>query len=173
MQVGKKALHMDDEKKVDIENVRTEYKEVCQSYRSVADFRGKLLTLLPLASGAGIYLLISKQGTPDLLAPEYLVAIGVFGMMVTLGLFLHELREIETCGDLIKIGRSLEERMGLSEGQFIRADNYYHRQKSRLRTFRNNLTSAVGAAWTIYPSVGIAWLIVAVLGVARFPGVVR
>ena len=146
------------------ENVRTEYKEVCQNHRTVTDFRGKLLTLLPLASGIGISFLIPKQGNPGQLDHGYLVAIGVFGVLVTFGLFLHELRGIEDCGDLIRVGRSLEEKMGLPEGQFAQEDNYYHRQGTRLRSFVNNFKGPVGAAWIIYPSVGVAWLFVAVLG---------
>jgi hypothetical protein len=157
-------MDMDDEKKAEIENVRTEYKEVCQNHRAVTDFRGKLLTLLPLASGAGIYILIPRQGNPDDLAPAYLIAIGLFGILVTIGLFLHELRGIEECGDLIKVGRALEEKMGLPEGQFIREDDYYHRQQTRLKRFINNFKGPVGAAWIIYPSVAVAWLLVAVLG---------
>jgi hypothetical protein len=159
---------MDDETKADIENWRTAYREVCQNHRVVTDFRGKLLTLLPLASGAVISLLISKQSNLNDLAPQYLVAIGVFGILVSIGLFLHELRGIEQCGDLIKVGRSLEEKMGLPEGQFTREDNYYHKQEPGLRRFINNFIGPIGAAWIIYPSVGVAWLFVAILGLAKF-----
>ena len=159
---------MDDETKADIENWRTAYREVCQNHRVVTDFRGKLLTLLPLASGAVISLLISKQSNLNDLAPQYLVAIGVFGILVSIGLFLHELRGIEQCGDLIKVGRSLEEKMGLPEGQFTREDNYYHKQEAGLRRFINNFIGPIGAAWIIYPSVGVAWLFVAILGFAKF-----
>ena len=38
------------------ENVRTVYREPCTSYRAIDDFRMKLLGLLPLATGAGIFL---------------------------------------------------------------------------------------------------------------------
>lgn len=158
---------MDDEEKGEPENLRTEYREVCQNHRAVTDFRGKLLTLLPLASGAGVYLLIPKQANPANVAPAYLIAIGLFGTLVALGLFFHELRGIEQCGDLIKVGRALEEKMGLPEGQFIREDNYYHRQGTRLRGAINNLIGPVGAAWIIYPSVIVAWGFVAVLGFIR------
>jgi hypothetical protein len=157
---------MDDEKMAEMENVRTEYREVCQNHRAVTDFRGKLLTLLPLASGVGIYLLIPKSASPGDFNPAYLIAIGLFGFLVTVGLFLHEIRGIEKCSDLIEVGRWLEKRMGLLDGQFIREDNYYHRQESQLRGFINNFKGPVGAAWVIYPSVGVAWLFVAALGFA-------
>jgi hypothetical protein len=157
------AMDTDDEKKAEIENVRTEYREVCANHRAITDFRGKLLTLLPLVSGAGIYVLIPKQSDPHALDPKYLIAIGVFGFLVTLGLFLHELRGIQECGQLIGVGRSLEETMGLPEGQFVQEDNYYHKQ-SGLTCFVNNFKGPVGAAWIIYPSVSLAWLFVAILG---------
>jgi hypothetical protein len=151
---------MDDEQKAQIENVRTEYKEVCQNHRAITDFRGKLLALIPVASGAGIYLLISKQADPHNLKPEFLIAIGVFGFLVTLGLFLHELRGIEECGDLIKLGCALEGKMGLPQGQFTLEDNYYHKQSGFKRRL-NNVKGPIGAAWIIYLSVCLAWLFVA------------
>jgi hypothetical protein len=149
-----------------IESVLTEYREVCQNHRTITDFRGKLLTLIPLASGTGIYLLIPKEGVPKDVAPAYLIAIGLFGFLASLGLFLHELRGIEECGDLIKVGRALEEKMGLFDGQFGREDKYYH-EHSGFRCFWNNFKGPVGAAWIIYPSVCLAWLVVAWLGIRR------
>lgn len=155
---------------VEMESVRTEYREVSQNHRAITDFRGKLLTLLPVVSGVGIYLLIPKTTSPSDLDPRYLVAIGLFGVFVTVGLFLHELRGIQECGELIEVGRSLEEKMELTDGQFIREDNYYHRQESRLKSFTNNFKGPVGAAWIIYPSVAAAWLFVAALGFVKVCG---
>ena len=37
-----------------------EYTELCKTYHAISDFRGKLLALLPIVSGAGISLLISR-----------------------------------------------------------------------------------------------------------------
>jgi hypothetical protein len=88
----------------------------------------------------------------------------VLGFLATIGLSLHEIRGIEQCGDLIKLGRSLEEEMRLGDGQFIREDTYYHKKEPRLRNFVNNLKGPVGAAWIIYPSVCLAWLFVVVFG---------
>lgn len=158
---------MNDEKKTEIEILRMEYQEVCQSHRAITDFRGKLLTLIPLASGVGIYLLIPKQSSPNDLAPAYLIAIGVFGVLVTLGLFLHEYRGIEQCGAIIEIGRALEEKLGLREGQFTREDDYYN-QQGPLKRIINKFIGPVGAAWVIYTSVGCAWLFVAILGLVKY-----
>jgi hypothetical protein len=156
----------------DIENVRTEYREVCNNHRAISDFRGKLLTLLPMVSGVGIYALLPKEGDPHGLGPKELIAIGVFGVVVTLGLFFHELRGIEACGQLIDHGKWLEGKMNLREGQFHRESAYYHEQKG-FKYFINNFKGAPGAAWIIYPSVILAWLFVAALGLCRFHAGVR
>lgn len=156
--------------------VETAYREVCQNHRAVTDFRGKLLTALPAASGAGIYLLLPKSSDPSGVDASYLVAIGIFGMLVTLGLFLHELRGIEQCGALIEVGTQLEKNMRMRTGQFTRDYDYYHPRKEGsndidpFKRFINNVKGPIGAAWIIYPSVAVAWLFVAALGLFKMFG---
>lgn len=153
----------DSKQSLDLADDRIKYQEVCESHRAITEFRGKLLTLLPIASGAGVYLLIPKDGIPNSLDAAHLIAIGVFGFFVTLGLFLHELRGIQHCGELIELGAFLESNMGGTEGHFCKERRYYHAQTG-LRKFYNNLKGPAGAAAVIYPSVGTAWLYVAALG---------
>jgi hypothetical protein len=38
------------------------FEEVCKMHAGIADFRHKLLALLPVASGAGIFLLLGEKG---------------------------------------------------------------------------------------------------------------
>jgi len=147
-----------------LENIRTEYRELCNNHRAITDFRGKLLTLLPVVSGVGIYALLAKQVDPHTFRPKELIATGMFGAVVTIGLFLHELRGIEECGDLIDRGKQLEGEMGLLQGQFHRESFYYHEQKG-FKHFVHNCKGAPGAAWIIYPSVILAWLFVVALGI--------
>jgi hypothetical protein len=68
------------------------YQEICRSHEAITQFRAKLLALLPLASGAGVFLLL-QQGSSF----NYLGAIGLFGAAITLGLFLYELLGMQTC----------------------------------------------------------------------------
>lgn len=159
---------MSDDKNICVENVRTAYREVCQNHRAITDFRAKLLTFLPLASGTGIFLLL-KQKEPS----THLAAIGIFGFVVTLGLFFHELRGILQCGDLIQLGKELERKLGLDEGQFTSDYEYYNPGRSKVfRRIFHEIIGPVGAAWIIYPSVCVAWLYVAAFGlgipIARF-----
>jgi len=77
------------------------YQHVSDSYRAIDDFRANLLGLLPLASGGGILLLLSSRPLPT----EFMGPIGVFGAVITLGLFTYEIFGIEKCTALIKAGQ--------------------------------------------------------------------
>jgi hypothetical protein len=97
------------------DNIRTVYDQLCESYRAIDDFRTKLLAFLPLASGAGIFLLIGKPG--EGIPAHLLMPIGVFGFLTALGLYIFEIYGIRKCTHLIVVGRYLEEQLGIG-GQF-------------------------------------------------------
>ena len=85
------------------EHRKMAYQEVCMSYRAIDDFRAKLLGLLPLVSGTGIFFLLNMKTTSVYLGP-----IGLFGSVVTLGLFLYELSCLQKCQYLIGHGEEIE-----------------------------------------------------------------
>jgi hypothetical protein len=134
------------------ETLRMEYGEACKSHNSITDFRAKLLALLPIASGSGIFLLLTKRSEP--IETTYLCAIGLFGFLITLGLFIYELRGIQHCKHLEQLASRLEEQLHLHEAQFI------GRPKGRLGGF----VGAQGAAYIIYPTMLAAWICVAFVG---------
>ena len=84
----------EDQPKKDFESLRNAYDQTCQRHRAIDDFRGKLLALLPIASGAAGLLLLSKSDS----ALTYLPVIGIYGCAVTAGLFVYELRGVHECG---------------------------------------------------------------------------
>jgi hypothetical protein len=43
--------------------LRLQYEVICRSHDGIADSRGKLLGLLPLASGTGIFFLLNRDGS--------------------------------------------------------------------------------------------------------------
>jgi hypothetical protein len=143
---------MSENEQANSANLRTVYQELCTSYHGIADFRAKLLGLLPLASGAGIFLLLEKL--PNLeQPPTILLAVGVFGFLMTLGLFTYELRGIQRCNGLIEAGKVLERELGF-QGQF------------RLRPGAiNGLIGTTLAARIIYPGVLAAWSFVILYGI--------
>jgi len=128
-----------------------EYTEVCKSFHAISEFRGKLLALLPIVSGAGISLLISKDDSID---SSHLSAIGIFGVLVTLGLFFYELRGIQKCKSLITLGSKLESDLKIEVGQY----------KDRPRRIAGFI-GAETAGWVVYMSVLLGWLYVASVGV--------
>jgi len=126
------------------------YEAVCRRHDGIADFRAKLLALLPIASGAGIFLLAKDPISPVLL--EHLSAIGIFGALVTVGLFFYELRGIQECNALIDAGKELEQAL--------------HSRLCEHAAFRSKprsvfgVVGATGAALIIYPAVVAAWVYV-------------
>ena len=125
------------------QNLRCVYNELCSSYRAIDDFRAKLLALLPLATGTGIFLLISKDFPTG--AEKFLEPIGLFGFAITLGLFAYEIHGIKKCDELIKAGKQIESLMNVN-GQFI---SHPH---AVLRFINEPF-----AAGVIYPAVLATW----------------
>jgi hypothetical protein len=124
------------------------YEELCISYRAIDDFRAKLLTLLPLATGGGIFFLANllRDETRPLFFP-----IGIFGFVATLGLFSYEIYGIKKCHALLKTGAQLEDSLGIA-GQFK------NRPRAVLRVINEPF-----AAGLIYPAVLAAWTFLALV----------
>lgn len=174
-----------------------EYQEVCKSHSGITDFRAKLLALLPIASGAGVGLLVI-QGRGEALdtGAGLLIGLGIFGAVVTVGLFLYELRQIDVCKQLRNHAAWIESQLGIPAGQFggrrgrLSLSSVYspdaHRDRDKRLTAlektgqrppaQGELQSALSkksfigaetAGYLIYHSVIAAWLFVAALGVAE------
>lgn len=125
------------------------YDQLCESYRAIDDFRAKLLGFLPLATGTGIWALLDRMesvGKLDIAEKGVLVAVGVFGAFITLGLFAYELYGIKKCGALIESGKRIEVALHI-EGQF----------RSRPRNVASFVNEPFSAG-IIYPTVLAAWV---------------
>jgi hypothetical protein len=96
------------------DNLPIAYQVLCTSYHNIDEFRGKLLQYLPLATGAG--LLFAAKDNHALLH-NHPVPLGLFGLVVALGLFSYEIYGIKKCGALITRGKEIERLLGF-EGQF-------------------------------------------------------
>jgi hypothetical protein len=125
------------------------YERVCESYHAVDDFRMKLLGLLPVATGTGVFLLLSGKaelvGNDRQEVSDALLAIGIFGLLFTCGLFAYELFGIKKCHYLIVAGKRLEAAMEDS-GQF----------RSRARELAGFINEPFASA-VIYPASMAAW----------------
>jgi len=138
------------------EDLRIAYQQVCSSHNAIADFRAKLLGFLPLASGTGIFLLLNNNVTTNGVAKQYIWPVGIFGFVVTLGLFFYELRGIQQCNRLIAVGERIEYLLTI-DGQFNRRINPPSR-----------IISHTFAARVIYPAVLAAWIYLALVFIQGF-----
>jgi|tagenome__1003787_1003787.scaffolds.fasta_scaffold19747125_1 hypothetical protein len=103
------------------------YAEVGANYRAIDDLRLRLLGLLPLATGTGIFLLLGSGTMP----PLVLAVSGVLGIFATISFFFYELHGVEKCAHFIHRGQQLEESMGVP-GSFTRRPHQIFRVVSEL-----------------------------------------
>lgn len=125
------------------------YEQLCNSYRAIDDFRAKLLGFLPLATGTGVFLLLS-DGEKIVLLQHFFQPMGIFGFVITLGLFFYELYGIKKCTHLIRAGKALEKELRIENGQFSK------RPLGVVGLINEPLASGV-----IYPAVLAAWTFLA------------
>ncbi len=88
--------------------LRSVYEELCKSHDNISDFRAKLLALLPLASGTGLFAVLNIENANK---SAHLLAIGIFGAFVAFALYMYEMRGIQRCHILSRRARKLEERL--------------------------------------------------------------
>lgn len=134
-----------EEKSSNNEELQMAYQQVCSTHNAIADFRAKLLSLLPLASGTGVYILLNNSIGGNGVPKQSIGAVGVLGFFVTLGLFFYELRGIQQCNRLIEVGKSIEECLNI-RGQFLHSIDP-----------PRYIISHTFAARVIYPAVLAAW----------------
>jgi hypothetical protein len=127
------------------------YQEICKSHGSIADFRAKLLALLPAASGASAFIVLERANGPGQ-PPWFLAPLGLFGFTAIFGLFMYELRGIEDCVTLRKRAEGIEEQLGIP-----REESHFRRPPGKLR----GLADEIGAGWIVYTAILTSWLYVA------------
>jgi hypothetical protein len=143
----------------DEEDRRMVYQQLCTSYHAIDDFRTKLLGFLPLATGTGIFLVLNDMSAARMaeLKVEFGV-VGLFGFLITLGLFAFELYGIKKCHALIVAGKDIEHMLGV-DGHFAR------RPREFARVVNEPFASGI-----IYPAVLAAWTYIGVFNVSRSLG---
>jgi hypothetical protein len=133
--------------------LRILYEELCKSHDSIAEFRAKLLALLPLASGTGLFAIIKID---DVQKPEHLLAIGIFGGLVAMALYLYEIRGIQHCTVFTIRARAIESQL---------IGNSFEGAFSPIRKPKLPLATNTFAAAVIYPATISVWAYVAFCGI--------
>jgi len=139
------AVLLDTDSKSNADLIKV-YDQLCESYRAIDDFRAKLLGFLPLASAGGAFLLLNDPEKITFAKP-LLGPLGLFGFVVSLGLFFFEIYGIRKCHALINAGKKIECALGITDGPFLR------RPGSVLYVINEPF-----AAGIIYPAVLAAWM---------------
>lgn len=122
------------------------YAQVSENYRAIDDLRLRLLGLLPLATGTGIFVFLAGHNITAAIS----VPVGVFGMVVTISLYFYELHGIEKCAHYIARGAQLEADLNV-RGSFT---NRPH------KVF--GIVSELVPSALIYPASFAGWLFLAV-----------
>jgi hypothetical protein len=141
------------EAKPDSQLLTAAYEATCFSYHRIDDFRAKLLALLPIVSGAGIFILL-RDGIGER-PRDITAAAAIFGLLVSVGLYFYELRGVQRCIRLATVAKSLESAMAI-KGQFTEWPHSVGR-------FINEPIAAA----TIYPAVLAAWVYLGAVGYSK------
>lgn len=136
-----------DKTRIDVAS--TLYRETCNNIRTTDEISFKLLGLVPLVSGAGIFFISANK---DLASSSFAAFISFFGAIVTVALFIWELRNISVCRSYIAYAKILERyhfneilAQPRAEGQFS------GRPKSKIIT-------KTTAEYILYTATIFAWL---------------
>ncbi len=94
------------------------YGEICNSWRMLTDVRFKLLGLVPTVSAAVLISLLSRSKPDEGLSPSSRMAISIFGLLITVGIWMYDQRNTKLYIDLVHRGHRIEEELGIDTGQF-------------------------------------------------------
>lgn len=129
------------------EKLKIAYDILWKNYSAIEDFRAKLLALLPTVSAGGIFFLMKNDADSPL--KNYSLPIGLFGLLVTLGLFAYELFGIKKCHATLIAAKDAEAELGITGPFASRPQELWW------------LINEPFASGIIYPAVLAAWTFVA------------
>jgi hypothetical protein len=92
------------------DGLRLEYEQTLQLVRTLTDVRFKLLAFVPTIAGFGVGLFGKPRPAVELLA------VGLIGLVATLGIFIYELRNSQTYAAAVRRAAELERTLGLLSG---------------------------------------------------------
>jgi len=100
------ALDADD-------RLRLDYDQTQQLLRTLTDIRFKLLAFVPTIAGASVGFFGQARPAAELMA------IGLVGLVATLGILVYELRNSQTYANAVDRARMLEQRLELGSGGLL------------------------------------------------------
>jgi hypothetical protein len=92
------------------DRLRLDYEQTTQLLRTLTDIRFKLIAFVPTFAGASVGFFAHPRAAVEL------IAVGVLGLIATLGIFLYELRNSQLYAAAAVRARELERQLQLSGG---------------------------------------------------------
>lgn len=114
------------------EGLKLDYEQTIKYVHTLADIRFKLLTLVPVATGAAMGLL---KGSTQ---PSSVISIGILGFMVTLGIVFYDQRNTQIYNVMVFRAKALELLLGfeyLGDKERTYGGPFLDRPKRRLKFF--------------------------------------
>lgn len=102
-----------------LETLKLLYTETCSGWRTLTDVRFKLMGFLPVASGAFLLAIFSSGDGGEGASPWARAGLVVFGLLITVGLWVYDQRNNELYNELISRGRRIEYELGVKTGLFL------------------------------------------------------
>jgi len=122
------------------------YDLMCTHIGTTDDISFKLLGLVPVMSGTGVFLLAFQGGS---LGTYTTILITLIGMAITLGIAVWERRNIMRCVQLIKLAKRLEVRLPVRQFQSTGGEPTLFRIKLNKRLAESIIYSASVVAWLV------------------------
>ncbi len=127
--------------------LRSEFSEICTAWRMLTEVRFKLLALLPPVTGLGLVGIVSSAGVFQGMERGPRIGLAIFGLLITVGLYVYDRRNDELYDDLISRGRRAELEMGIDTGVFLG-------RRVPARSWRNHHN----ATRLVYGTIGLSWI---------------
>lgn len=140
----------------------TVYEEVSASWRMLTEVRFKLLGFLPVVAAVALVAIVSNGGPFQEVATAPRVGLGVFGLSITVGLFLYDKRNNELSDDLISRAQRAEYELGVYSGVFLGRPGTRPGMAGRI--FRHSTATAL-VYWTVILTWVAAIIYILILGI--------
>jgi hypothetical protein len=131
--------------------LETLYAEICSNWRLLVDVRFKLLGLVPAVSAVALGVLLPRRAAGEELQAGPGVSSAVFGLLVTLALWIYDQRNSQLHDELISRGRRIEYELGIVVGQF-------RGRPDSSRIVKHDTATAI-----VYVATLAAWVVAAVV----------
>jgi hypothetical protein len=102
-----------------LEILKLIYTEACSGWRVLTDVRFKLMGFLPVASGAFLLAILSSGVSGEGASRWARAGLVVFGVLITVALWVYDQRNNELYNEFISRGRRIEHELGVKTGLFL------------------------------------------------------